>query len=710
MTDPQPQQTVARLKELLFDREARELDTLAGRIGELQKRAGSDENFQAATARVIDRALKDAEATRHKDLADAMAPMVLRTLRTEIKSQHMQDQIAGSLYPRIGEMVSRYVSSAIRDLMLQINRRLEAGLTRNRFSLWMRSLTSGRSMAELALAETQQLKVDDIYLVRRGSGALLHHWQREEDPAQPDGSNRNTLVSGFISAITDFAEEAFAANKTGLRTLDLDAHRIYLRGTPEKLLAVKCAGSALSGIDTVLDQEINSALGDDHGIEQTKPEGAVRTAAREALLAGLAKRIEDVAQERTQELSNASARRTMRALLWLIGLPIVAFGAWTAYVSFVTNDLQTRADAAIAAIPSLKGFPVKAHVERGGQRIWVTGLVPDTDIRRRVVGDLKAVAPSAVLTDAIGILPSTDVEGRVTAETFRRAVLAANSRLTNITSDVAGARAKASDARLQAALDEIAVAAPAVKGELEALGTGGVTHDVPPGLRTTAARMTAAVEAIERLSGVAIAPEARTPQSATDLANDMASLIDRLAGLLSTLQLRQTVTPLAEKIERVDERLAERLGQLNERLAARIAELERELVGQRPRPPTAREALADFVKGHAVFFDAETDFRDPDDAAATIGKLADLLKAANASIRIVGYTDEAGTTARNTPLAQGRADKVANAIEALGVNRELLIPVGRANGVNLAPGTGPGSANRRVEFELAFEGERRRSP
>jgi outer membrane protein OmpA-like peptidoglycan-associated protein len=329
-------------------------------------------------------------------------------------------------------------------------------------------------------------------------------------------------------------------------------------------------------------------------------------------------------------------------------------------------------------------------------------------MRLRVIDDLKAVAPSAMLTDAIGILPSTDVDGRVTAEAFRRAVLAAVGRLTYVTSDVAGARAKASDARLQAALDEIAVAAPAVKGELEALGTGGVTHDIPPGLRTSAARMTAAVEAIERSSGVAIAADARAPQSVTDIANDMASLVDRLTGLLSTVQLRQTVTPLAEKIERVDERVAERLGQLNERLVARIAELERELANQRPRPPTAREALADFVKGHAVFFDAETDFRDPADAAATIDKLANLLKAANASIRIVGYTDEAGTTARNTPLAQGRAEKVANALEELGINRELLIPVGRANGVNLAPGTGPGSANRRVEFELAFAGERRR--
>ena len=180
-------ETVDRLKALLFDQESREIDTLATRIAELQERAGSEEHFQRSVANVLDRALRDAETTRHRELSEAMAPMVLRTLRVEMKSPDMEDQIAGLMYPRMGEMVRRYVASAVRDMMQEINRRLESSLSQNRFILWMRSRASGRSMAELALADTQRLEIEEIYLIRRGSGELIHRWQAADATAPGGG-------------------------------------------------------------------------------------------------------------------------------------------------------------------------------------------------------------------------------------------------------------------------------------------------------------------------------------------------------------------------------------------------------------------------------------------------------------------------------------------------------------------------------------------
>ncbi len=149
-------ETVTRLKELLFDQESRELDALATRIEALHQRVGSEEKLQRSVAEVLDGALIEAEVARHNELAGAMAPMVLRTLRAEMRSPQMQDQIASVMYPRMGDMVRRYVASAVRDMMQQINRRLELGLSQNRVALWFRSVTTGRPMAELALAETQK--------------------------------------------------------------------------------------------------------------------------------------------------------------------------------------------------------------------------------------------------------------------------------------------------------------------------------------------------------------------------------------------------------------------------------------------------------------------------------------------------------------------------------------------------------------------------
>ncbi len=57
------------------------------------------------------------------------------------------------------------------------------------------------------------------------------------------------------------------------------------------------------------------------------------------------------------------------------------------------------------------------------------------------------------------------------------------------------------------------------------------------------------------------------------------------------------------------------------------------------------------------------------------------------------------------PVVLGRAETVAQALVARGVPAARLVTVGRQNAIGIAPTSGAQSANRRVEFELAFDGE-----
>ncbi len=200
-------ETVARLKELLFDQESRELDTLAGRIAELQERAGSDQQFQRSVAKVLEGALEQVEADRqsHLDVSEAMAPMVLRTFRKEMASETTKAQIADIMYPSMGQMVRRYMASAIQDMMEDINRRLDAKFAQNPVLSALRSVFSRRSLAQQAIADAQRLDVVEIYLVRRGSGALIHRWEQiapgvssSGDGSVRVGGNRDALISGFL--------------------------------------------------------------------------------------------------------------------------------------------------------------------------------------------------------------------------------------------------------------------------------------------------------------------------------------------------------------------------------------------------------------------------------------------------------------------------------------------------------------------------------
>ncbi|MBS0241669.1 MAG: OmpA family protein [Proteobacteria bacterium] len=689
-----------RLKELLFERDSRDIGSLAERIAELQKRAGSDEQFRKSVARVLEEAIREAEAVNHRNLADAMSPMVVRTLRTEIASKDMQDQIAGTMYPRVGEMVSRYVASAFRDMMASINRRLEAKFKQNRLALWLRSLTTGRSMAELALADTQRLEVSEIYLVKRGSGALVHHWRRPGSPDVPPGANRDTLVSGFLAAITAFAEEAFEANRDSLRTLDLDKDRIYFRGAPDYLLAARCEGTAPAAIERLLDDDLLRVLNAQKALEyQASAAGrpSVDPAARDSLLASFAENVEAAAAESTRKLSG-SGFGFLKALLWGVGLPLAALAAWYFYVGWITSDLQTRADETLARISPLKGYPIRAIVERGGRRIWVSGLAPDEATHRLTLGEIKALSPSSEVNDAVGVLPRTDLDAHLVTERLRRSLDRATRKLGSLAAELSALGTRIDDAATRDAITAVAATATKAIAKIGGADPAALQADLLP-LKAMLDEFRSRGEGVAQIANLGPAPEISGAADATETVDGFSDAADRIVSAMTVIEQRRRVAPVSERVQ-----------DLETRLEARLAEIDQRLQALKPAPPSARERLQAFIRTTAIFFAADAEYRDAASASASLDVLAKLMKEAKIYIRVVGYTDEIGNAARNSPLSQQRADKVIGDLVARGVPHELLLGVGRANLIALAPGTGVDSANRRVEFEMAFAGEKSARP
>ncbi|MEQ1651864.1 MAG: hypothetical protein ABL897_05195, partial [Hyphomicrobium sp.] len=199
-------QSVERLKQLLFDDEAvalqelsrridgvaeveqRSRDDLARRIEGLAAidakarddlrqvidavyaRAGDTERMTASVSEIISEALRRAEVSKHSELSQSIAPLIVTTIKAELRNS--QDEMVEALYPITGRLVKSYVASALKDLTDQMNRRLE----QNPVMLRLQSLATGRSVGELALAGTQDFDVKELFLIRRGSGELVAHW------------------------------------------------------------------------------------------------------------------------------------------------------------------------------------------------------------------------------------------------------------------------------------------------------------------------------------------------------------------------------------------------------------------------------------------------------------------------------------------------------------------------------------------------------
>ena len=248
-------------------------------------------------------------------------------------------------------------------------------------------------------------------------------------PGEISGTNnRDALFSGLLTAMTAFIEEVYEADKAGLRTIDFGAHTIYLRGSPLHLLAARCRGEAGAGLQTLLDEEFLRTLQEEGARGSGVAPDLAALAAR--LEAGIAERQDNDRKERGR-----AGLKPLRALLWLIALALIGFLGWQAYVSYRTNTLQAAVDRVFAETPALKGYPARARVARGADRIEVSGLAPSGEIRANIIARLRAIAPGVTISEAIGVVPGAESAGLAAEVTRLRGQLAAlQARLDQLAS------------------------------------------------------------------------------------------------------------------------------------------------------------------------------------------------------------------------------------------------------------------------------------
>jgi outer membrane protein OmpA-like peptidoglycan-associated protein len=389
---------VSRLKELLFDREARAITDLSARMDAVFERSGSQERFTASVASVLDEALARAEVERHSQVAGAIAPLVVSTIRSEIRNS--QDELAEALYPAMGRMVRDYVVSAFRDLADEINRRFE----HNRFMLRVRSLLTGRPVAELAMAYAPAPKVEEIYLVRRGSGELVGRW-----PAA--GNPRDHTRSGVLAAINEVATDAFVAEEASLRRLDLGAALVYMRASPAHLLFVRCSGAAPPALEQTIDAHFMATIEKLRAlIAGQSADASTKTAAVNGVLAQLASELDTAFAAR--RVGKRGGLSPAALLFWALLLLLLGWGGWTAYAAFQTARVRTIAERVIADDGALRGFPVHVGVDDNGASVTLLGLVSKPADALDVTRRLREALPASQITDQTAALPGGLAEAR----------------------------------------------------------------------------------------------------------------------------------------------------------------------------------------------------------------------------------------------------------------------------------------------------------
>lgn len=729
-------QGVTKLKELLFENESRTLTELQRRVEAVAKlgtdqrealardldrvaatdaafrdevkaqidavfsRAGTQDRFRTSVAEVLDRALAEAEVNHHEELSHAVAPLIIQTIKREIHES--QDELVEALYPITGRLVQAYVASAIRDLSERINNQMTANPAMLRF----KSLLSGHSVAELALVQSQQLQVEELYLIRRGSGELLARW--------PDNSlsqDRDQVMSGILTAINEFSLEAFSDDGSALRQIDLNTSQVYLRASPRLLLAAKCTGLSNAAVERMIDAEFIETLENRGNALESLANASSTPSHRNALLSEVAERIETRVDEVKQRVENDNTGwLILKAFSWLLALIFAAWIAWFGYRYISTEWVRERANAVISRSEAMRGYPVHLHVADYGTGISLTGLSPSAAAKSGIIADLEEALTGIAVNDQLTVV-ATNPDTTPQIVNLREDLEAFERRMARETFERSTSRALQ---RLQTLPESFKQLAHNIEDNPKKEIVGAAARDIDD----VRSKLTALRD------GAAAGADGSSPLNNRDLANSLVELraklannAQNLAGLLGTDQAASTRPPSIIESEGGLQSEAEAMAIQTEQFSTLLVALAQASAIKPPPPvlmnspppppagPTPHEKLATWIREHAIFFSNDTLFRDPKMASTHLDELAGLMKATTANLRVVGFTDEKGTSRQNSPLSKERAELIRRALITRGVPGNRLIAIGRLDDKDISSIVGEASPNRRVEFEFAFIGE-----
>jgi OOP family OmpA-OmpF porin len=230
-SDPQLE-AIAQLQTLLFS-----IDE--ARLKQLMERLENPESRAIDVAEVLYRAVQQqVEPTRYDNFVAAMMPTVERAIESSVR-QHEQ-VMSEAIFPIVGSAARKAIAAALESTMQALDQVLEQTFSPQALQWKLESLRTGRPFAEVIMLRTLLFRVEQVFLIHRHTGLLLHHCVAPTIAAQDP-----ELVSAMLSAIQDFVQDSFTVESGDmLETLRFGDLTIWIETGPQAILAGVIRGQA----------------------------------------------------------------------------------------------------------------------------------------------------------------------------------------------------------------------------------------------------------------------------------------------------------------------------------------------------------------------------------------------------------------------------------------------------------------------------------
>ena len=296
-------QGFSQLRHLLLAPEQTELERLKSRLDHITLQPQD-----------VSRVLPDAirlRAQQDTRLLSSMIPITQEALSLSIKQS--PQLISDSIAPILGPAIRKAIAHAMRSMVQSLNQTLEYSMSWRGLQWRWEAFRSGKSFAEVVMLHTLRFRVEQVFLIHKKTGLLLHHVVAEGVSGQGE-----EVISGMLTAIQDFVRDSFGQKQDdGLESLRIGDLTVWIEQGSGAILAGVIRGTPPIQLREVFQETLETIHAQFSELLQTFQGDA--TAFEETRLP-----LEDCLQAQFEQKSKG-----LPLAFWIVlGLLILGLGIW----------------------------------------------------------------------------------------------------------------------------------------------------------------------------------------------------------------------------------------------------------------------------------------------------------------------------------------------------------------------------------------------
>ena len=290
------------------------------------------------------------------ELTDALAPTVAAALQQSVRKN--PKPLADAIFPIIGPAIRKAIAAALSGMVQSLNQSMTYSLSVKGLKWRVEALRTGKSFAEVVLLKTLRYRVEQVFLIHKETGLLLHQASAPGIKVQDAD-----MVSAMLTAIQDFVHDSFATPQGDeLETLQVGELTVWIERGPLAVLAAVIRGNAPQDLRLVL-QETLERIHLQFGQALSEFQGDASP------FEGSAPLLEDCLEAHYDTGQDATSRRRITPLTVIVSLLVIGLLVWG---FFWVRD-KRRWDGYVEKLRNEPGIVVSESGTREGKR-FLSGL------------------------------------------------------------------------------------------------------------------------------------------------------------------------------------------------------------------------------------------------------------------------------------------------------------------------------------------------